>query len=99
MCTKNTTLRKENSEQRELLKKRKNCASGKRVALKGKFVFSTQEVFKIAKEAEEATARKTSRKRCRSDSAGMEIGDCREHVPEIVSSNSESDCIMVVQRK
>jgi hypothetical protein len=99
MCTKNTTLRKENAEQRELLKKRKNCASGKRVALKGRFVFSTQEVLGIAREAEEATARKTSRKRRYSDSAGIEIGDPGEIVPEDVPSDSESDCIMVVQRK
>ena len=39
-CSKNATLRKETKEQRELLKIRKNRSSGKRVALKGRFVFS-----------------------------------------------------------
>ena len=65
---------------------------------KGRFVFSTQEVLKIAREAGEATARKTSRKWHRSDSASMEIGDCGEHIPEIVPSNSESNYITVVQQ-
>ena len=66
---------------------------------KGRFVFSTQEVLKIAREAGEATARKTSRKRRCSDLASMEIGDYGENIPEIVLSDSESDCITVVQWK
>ncbi|KYG40271.1 hypothetical protein M433DRAFT_160676, partial [Acidomyces richmondensis BFW] len=39
MCSKNATLKKENADQRELLKIRKRRITGKRVALNGKFVF------------------------------------------------------------
>jgi hypothetical protein len=63
MCSKITTLRKENVKQRELLQTRKKRNTSKRVALKGKFVFSTQEVLEIAREAEKATKEKTTRKR------------------------------------
>ena len=62
-CTKNTTLRIENAKQRETLQSRKKQTTGKRVALQGKFVFSTQEVLEVAQQAEMATADKTSRKR------------------------------------
>ena len=51
MCAKNTTLRKENTAQREILQTRKSRTTGKRIGLKGKFVFSTQEVLEIARKA------------------------------------------------
>jgi hypothetical protein len=98
-CSKNATLRKENAEQRELLKMRKNRTTGKRVALKGKFVFSTQEVLKIAREAEEVSAQKTSRKRRRKGPTAVEIEMDQENVLEHISGNSESDCIEVVHRR
>jgi hypothetical protein len=57
----NITLRKQLKEAEGLLGTRKIRKTGKRVALKGKFVFSTQEVHKLVEEAEAETARKQSR--------------------------------------
>jgi hypothetical protein len=98
-CSKNATLRKENAEQRELLKIRKNRTTGKRVALKGKFVFSTQEVLKTAREAEKAIANKTSCKRRCKVSIDVENEREQENTLEHVSSDSDSDCIVVMQRR
>ncbi|KYG41766.1 hypothetical protein M433DRAFT_75200, partial [Acidomyces richmondensis BFW] len=94
-CSKNATLRKENAEQRELLTRRKHRSTGKRVALNGRFVFSTQEVLKIAREAEEATADKNKRTRRRKQPAAIKIEEQENEPFESVSSNSESDCIVV----
>jgi hypothetical protein len=93
------TIRKELAEQRELLQTRKKHKKGKRVALKGRFVFSTQEVLDIVKEAEEDTAAKRSRKRPRKRSISVEIEEDEENELENVSSDSESDCIIVAKKK
>ena len=47
-----STLQKQVEQQQELLSAQKNRTKGKRVALKGKFLFSTEEVLKIANQAE-----------------------------------------------
>jgi hypothetical protein len=99
LCSKNATLRAELVKQRETLHMRKNRTTGKRVALKGKFVFSTQEVLEIAREAEKATASKTSRKRPRKQLAPTEINEQDNEVLENVSSDSDSDCIVVQPRR
>ena len=57
-----TTIRKELTEQRELLQTRKKRKKGKRVALKRKFVFTTKEVLDIVKAVEANIAAKKSRK-------------------------------------
>ena len=93
------TIRKEFAEQRELLQTRKKRKKGKRVALKGKFVFSTQEVLDIVKEAEEETAAKKSRKPRRKRSISVEIEEDEVEELENVSSDSESNCIIVAKRK
>ena len=98
-CAKNTTLRKENAQQRQTLQTRKNRTTGKRVALKGKFVFSTQEVLEVARKAEEATAEKTSRKRRRKGHTVVDIEEEEVTLLENESSNSDSDCIVVQPRK
>ena len=54
----NVTLRKQVKEQAELLSTRKTRTKGKRIALKGRFVFSTQEVLEIAWAAETETSKK-----------------------------------------
>lgn len=56
----NFTLRKQVKEQAELLHARKARKKGKRVALKGRFVFSTQEVLDIARSAEAESSKKKS---------------------------------------
>ena len=67
--------------------------------MKGRFVFSTTEVLQIAKEAEEETAAKKDRKRPRKRPISVEIVEDRENVPENVSSESQSDCIIVAKKR
>ncbi len=67
------TIRKELAKQRELLQTRKSRKTGKRVKLKGRFVFSTTEVLEIAREAGEATAAKKGRERLRKRSISVEM--------------------------
>jgi hypothetical protein len=93
-----TTIRKELAEQRDLLQTRKKRKIGKRVGLKGKFVFTTQEVLDIVKVAEEETAAKKSRKRPRKRSISVEIEEDEEDDIENIPSDSESDCIIVADR-
>jgi hypothetical protein len=94
----NITLRKQLKEAEGLLSTRKIRRTGKRVALKGKFVFSTQEVHKLVEEAEAETARKKSRRKpCKRKSSGkVAIEDGK--VSEELSSASDSDCIIVAAR-
>ena len=92
------TLRKRIAEQDKLLRTRKARKKGKRVALKGRFVFTTEEVLQIAREAEEETAAKKGRRRPPKRSVSVEIEENEENVLEDVSSDSESDCIIVAKR-
>jgi hypothetical protein len=69
----NVTLRKELKAQEELLHKRQSRRKEKRVALKGKFVLSTDEVLKITREAEADSARKKRRQRQRPRSASIRV--------------------------
>lgn len=92
------TLRKELANTKKLLRTRKARKTGKRVALKGRFVFSTQEVLEIARQAEEETARKKGRKRRRQASLSPEIEEEVEEDLENNSSDDDSDCIVVAQR-
>jgi len=62
-------------------------------------VFSTQEVLEVARKAEEATAEKTSRKRRRTQPIIAEIEEQEEDLSKNVSSDSDSDCIVVLKRK
>jgi len=98
-CSKNAMLRKENTKQRALLKIRKRRATSKRVALNGRFVFSTQEVLEIAREAEKATADKSTRTRRHKRPVAVEIEEQENEPLESISSNSESDCIVVQSHK
>jgi hypothetical protein len=89
-------LRGELAEARELPRSRKNCKKGKRVALQGKFVFSTQVVLETARQAEENAATKRGRKRPCTTTIDVEIRVDEDKVLEIMRSDFESDCIMVV---
>lgn len=90
-----TTIRKENSAQKELLHIRKSRKKGKRIALKGRFIFSTQEVLEIAKQAEEETSMKKTRKRPRATSINEEIEEQEDDILDNHSSDSEISCIIV----
>lgn len=65
LTTECTLLRKQNEEQRDLLKARKSHKRGKRVRLEGEFVFSTEKVLEIAREEEAARPAKRARGRPR----------------------------------
>ena len=54
----NVLLRKENSELKQVLSKRKECALGKRLILKGKFIVTTEELHRQLVEAEKSTKQK-----------------------------------------
>ncbi|KYG41202.1 hypothetical protein M433DRAFT_159330, partial [Acidomyces richmondensis BFW] len=92
------TVRKELANIRELLRTRKARKTGKRVALKGRFVFSTQEVLEIARQAEEGGAKAKGRKRRQQRSPSLVTEDeILEGLPND-TSDSDSSCIQVAQR-
>jgi len=95
----NITLRKQVKEQAELLHTRKARKKGKRVALKGRFVFSTQEVLEIARSAElETSGKKTTakpKKRRLKKTLEAEV----DQGLQIVADDSGSDCIVVSMRE
>ena len=93
------TVQNELAEQRELLRKRKKHRSGKRVKLKGRFVFSTQEVLDIAMEAEAEVKCRKGHNRSSKRSISLEPGDNIENTFENVPSDSDSDCIVVAKRR
>lgn len=95
----NVTLRKQVKEQQELLDMRKGQKRGKRVALKGKFVFSTEEVLRIVEEAEAETAAKKARKRPRQSLPEKASNEKEEEEIENLASDSDSDCIVVAMRR
>ena len=85
--------------QREILQTQKSQTTGKRVGLKGKFVFSTQEVLEIASKAKEATAAKALHKQHCTKPIATEVAEQETELLENVSSDSDSDCIVVLQRE
>ena len=92
-------LRRENSEQKELLETRKKRTKGKRVALQGKFVFNTEEILQVVRKAEAEAAKKKTRKRKRNASPTPEIEEDVEEVLESEDSESEGSCIAVATRR
>jgi hypothetical protein len=95
----NTLLRKENAEFRELLQVRKERKKGKRVAVKGKFVFNTKEILELV-EKEEAEASKGKVKKRRTTRATTPKDEDEEE--EDIENNiyeSESDCIIVASTR
>lgn len=62
VVSENTLLRKENTDFRELSRVRKERKKGKRVAIKGRFVFNTAEILNIVAEAEAESSRKKMKK-------------------------------------
>ena len=92
-------LRKENNAIRDLLRVRKERKKGKRVAIKGKFVFNTREILEVVEKAEaEASTKKTKRKRT-ANSTTPRIEEEEEEVREILSEESGGGCIVVIQRR
>ncbi|KXL42336.1 MAG: hypothetical protein FE78DRAFT_495858, partial [Acidomyces sp. 'richmondensis'] len=88
-------LRKELADTKSLLQARKQRKKGKRIALKGKFVFSTQEVLDIAKQAELEAAQKKPKGKAKQQAKAIIIEGNEEEAIESVFSDSDSDCIVV----
>jgi hypothetical protein len=96
--SKNALLRKENAEYRELLRVRKERKKGKRVAIKGKFVFNTKEVLELVEEAEAEASKRKSKKRRTTKAIIPETEEEEEDI-EDDTSESESDCIIVASSR
>ncbi|KYG39914.1 hypothetical protein M433DRAFT_9619, partial [Acidomyces richmondensis BFW] len=92
-------LQNENAEIRKLLRYRKDRTKGKRVAIKGKFIFNTREILEVVEKAEAEASTKKSKKRRRMKSTTYEIEEEEEEVLEILSEDSEGECIVVAQQR
>jgi len=92
-------LRKENAEYRELSRVRKERKKGKRVAIKGKFVFNTQEILEVVEKAEAEASKGKAKKRQTLRAISSEIGNEEEEGIEENGSESESDCIIVASSR
>ena len=99
--TQNTELnliRKQLEDSQELLKVRKTHKRGKRVRLEGEFVFSTQKVLEIAREAEAERPAKRPRRRPRKQPV-VEIEKKEEdQISEYLFSTSEDELAIVLGR-
>ena len=91
-------LRKENGELKEFLNKRTERQSGKRVILKGKFVITTEQIYKDLADAERKTKlSKKKRKRSRAVSEEEEL-ELLEVFDVVENKEREiQDCIAVQQ--
>ena len=85
------TLWKRVAKQDKLLHTRKVRKTGKRVALKGKFVFTTEEVLKIAKQAEEAVEAQKGQKSTKQQLISVQIPENKENILDYVYIDSESN--------
>jgi hypothetical protein len=95
----NALLRKENAEYKELLQVRRERKKGKRVAIKGKFVFNTKEILELVEEAEVEASKGKSKKRRITRAMTPEIEDEEEEDIENSMYESESDCIIVASSR
>jgi hypothetical protein len=94
-----TLLRKELAEARELLRVRKERTKGKRVAIKGKFVFNTKEILEVVEKAEAEASKKKRPKRLTNDRITPEIEDEEEEGIDEDIYEDEGDCIIVASRR
>jgi hypothetical protein len=95
----NALLREENAEYKELLRVRRERKKGKRVAVKGKFVFNTREILELVEEAEVEASKGKSKKRRITKAITPEIEDEEEEGIENSIYESESDCIIVASSR
>ncbi|KAM0713368.1 hypothetical protein Q7P35_000821 [Cladosporium inversicolor] len=95
----NTLLRKELTEARELLRVCKERKKGKRVAVKGKFVFNTKEILELVEEAEAEASKRKSKKRRTIRATTPETEDEEEEGTEENIYENESDCIIVASSR
>jgi hypothetical protein len=94
----NVALRRQLKEAEALLSTCKVRKKGKRVALKGRFVFSTQEVLEMVEEAEAETVGKKSRERPGKRKTTQSSKIAEDQLFTEPFSQSESDCIVVMRQ-
>jgi hypothetical protein len=95
----NTLLRKELTKARELLQVRKERKKGKRVAVKGKFVFNTKEILELVEKVEvEESKGKSKRSRVTRDITPKIEGEEEEYIDKDIYE-SEGDCIIVASSR
>jgi hypothetical protein len=99
MTSKNTLLRKELTKARELLRVYKECKKGKRVAIKGKFVFNMKEILELVEEVEIEASKGKLKKRGITRAITPKIEDEEEEDIEESIDQSESDCIIVASSR
>lgn len=87
----NVTLRKQFTEADELPRSHNIRKRGKRVALRGRFDYSTQGVVKLVEEAKAETAEKDSRKRPQKRKLKKAIEEKDGGVLTKISNHSYSD--------
>ena len=92
-------LRRENADYRELLRVRKERKKGKRVVVKGKFIFNTREIPELVEEAEAEASKRKTKKRRTTRGTTPEIEEEEEEDIEEDISESESDCIIVASSR
>ena len=95
----NALLQKENAKYKELLQVRRERKKGKRVAIKGKFVFNTKEILELVEEAEAEASKRMSKKRRTTRATTPEFEDEREEGIDEDIYESESDCIIVASSR
>jgi hypothetical protein len=78
---------------------RRERKKGKRVAIKGKFVFNTQEMLEVVENAEAEASKGKAKKRRTTRATTPEIEDEEEEDIEENTSESESDCIIVANSR
>ena len=94
----NSILRTENAELKQLINKRKERASGKRLVLKRKFIVSTEEVQRKLAEAERVTKeRKDKRHKRRHQTVTVDVERDDEDIEENSDDEKQEigDCIEV----
>jgi hypothetical protein len=99
ITSENALLRKENTEFRELVRIRKERKKGKRVAIKGKFVFNTKEILEVVEKAEAEALKGISNKRRTTRAITPEIEDEEGEGTTESIYESESDYIIVASSR
>ena len=99
LAAENTLLRRQNQEQGELLKARKSHKRGKRVRLEGEFVYSTEKVLEVAREAEAERPAKRRRGRPRRQPVIKIESEEEDEVLDSSSDTSDDGIVVLVPRR
>ena len=94
-----TTMREELKQKDDLLNAHKKCKTGKRIVIKKKFVFTTEEILQLMKKAEAENAIKKMRKKPRKHPIQEVLEDNEDETLENEDNSSDFDCIVLRPRK